>query len=284
MQNNEEIELSSIQATAYWWINLIRSKVKEILIEESSDKNNTKFAKIFCDFTEVDWRNLYLQLVDCITEDVNNYVPKGNVYGIDSFSQDTDKGGHNRINNAISKILQKSIPDIRLASNSSKDWVIYTNMFGASVLYKSCGVSDLSTKYEPSYVLTGDENELDFYNQVISTIAVLQQKNCNFHSLPLLRSGFCDEYKRLYPSDETLDEIKDHFNKTFDKASDRDIIFGRSYKESYFANFRDFDYVGLENYMELAEHYARIILQIKKAPEGQSLVKKIRRNKDDKKH
>lgn len=59
MQNNEEIELSSIQATAYWWINLIRSKVKEILIEESSDKNNTKFAKIFCDFTEVDWRNLY---------------------------------------------------------------------------------------------------------------------------------------------------------------------------------------------------------------------------------
>ena len=157
-------------------------------------------------------------------------------------------------------------------------------MFGSSVLYKSCGVSDLSTKYEPSYVLTGDENELDFYNQVISTIAVLQQKNCNFHSLPLLRSGFCDEYKRLYPSDETLDEIRDHFNKTFDKASDRDIILGRSCKERYFANFRDFDYVGLENYMELAEHYARIILQIKKAPEGQSLVKKIRRNKDDKKH
>lgn len=176
MQNNEEIELSSIQATAYWWINLIRSKVKEILIEGTSDKNNTKFAKIFCDFTEVDWRNLYLQLVDCITEDVNNYVPKGNVYGIDSFSQDTDKGGHNIINNAISKILQKSIPDIRLASNSSKDWVIYTNMFGASVLYKSCGVSDLSTKYEPSYVLTGNKNKLDFYNQVISTIAVLQQK------------------------------------------------------------------------------------------------------------
>ena len=45
MNNNEEIELTSIQATAYWWVNLIRSKVKEILIEKSSNEDKTKFAK-----------------------------------------------------------------------------------------------------------------------------------------------------------------------------------------------------------------------------------------------
>ena len=127
MNNNEEIELTSIQATAYWWVNLIRSKVKEILIETSSDEDKTNFAQIFCNFTEVEWRNLYLQLANYITEDINNYVPKGNAYDIDAFSQDTKKGGHNRINEELSKILQTSIPDIRLASRGSKDWVIYAN-------------------------------------------------------------------------------------------------------------------------------------------------------------
>lgn len=273
MNNNEEIELTSIQATAYWWVNLIRSKVKEILIEKSSNEDKTKFAQIFCKFTEVDWREIYLQLVYYIGEDVNNYIPKGDIYGIDAFNQDTEKGGHNRINEKLSKILQTSIPDIRLASSSSKDWVIYTNMFGACVWYKSCGVSDLPTKYEPSYVLTGDENELDFYNQVLSTIAVLQQKDHSFDSTPILRDRFCDEYKRIYSSDDTLDEIRKRFNQAFNKAADRDIVLGRSFKQSYFAHFRDFDYVGLENYMKLAEHYARIILHIEKVPEGQSLVK-----------
>ena len=278
MKKNEEIELTSIQATAYWWINLIRSKVKEILIEKSSDEDETNFAQIFCNFTEVEWRNLYLQLANYITEDVNNYVPKGDIYGIDAFNQDTEKGGHNRINEELSKIIQTSIPDISLASSSSKDSVIYTNMFRACVWYKSCGVSDLSTKYEPSYVLTGDENELDFYNQVVSTIAVLQQKDHSFDSTPILRDRFCDEYKRIYSSDETLDEIRKHFNKAFNKAADRDIVWGRSFKQSYFAYFRDFDYVGLENYMKLAEHYARIILQIEKVSEGQSLVKNKYKN------
>ena len=278
MKKNEEIELSSIQATAYWGVNLIRSKVKEILIEKSSDEDETNFAQIFCNFTEADWRKIYLQLVYYIGEDVNNYIPKGDIYGIDAFNQDTEKGGHNRINEELSKIIQISIPDISLASSSSKDSVIYTNMFGACVWYKSCGVSDLSIKYEPSYVLTGDEIELDFYNQVLSTIAVLQQKDHSFDSTPILRDRFCEEYKRLYPSDETMDEVKIRFNKAFDKASDRDIVWGRSFKQSYFAYFRDFDYVGLENYMILAEHYARIILHIEKVPEGQSLVKNMYKN------
>jgi len=282
MKKNEEIELSSIQATAYWWVNLIRSKVKEILIEISSDEDKTNFAQIFCNFTEVEWRNLYLQLVYYIGEDVNNYIPKGDIYGIDAFNQDTEKGGHNRINEELSKIIQISIPDISLACSDSKDLVIYTNMFGACVWYKSCGISDLSTKYEPSYVLTGDENELDFYNQVLSTIAVLQQKDHSFDSIPILRDRFCDEYKRLHPSDETFDEIRKRFNKAFNKAADRDIVWGRSFKQSYFAYFRDFDYVGLEKYMKLAEHYARIILQVEKVPEGQSLVKNRIKSQENK--
>lgn len=158
MRENEKVELSSIQATAYWWINQIRNKVKEIGLEKLSDKSEVKFAQTFYNFTEVEWRKLYLELVEYIAKDVENYIPQGYTFDIDAFSQDTDKGGHDRIDCEISKIIKQSVPDIRIASRSSKDSVIYTNMFGVSIWYKSCGISKLPTKYEPSYLLTGDAN------------------------------------------------------------------------------------------------------------------------------
>ena len=180
MTENREIELSSIEATAYWWINVIRSKVRELILSGTSDKKEIEFVKKFYNYTEIDWRNLYLELVKYITEDVNNYVPIGNIMGIDTFSQDTDKKGHDRINAELSKIMNCYIPDIRLASSSTKDLVIYTNMFGACVWYKSGGVINLSTKYDPTYILTGDEQELNFYNLIVSTIAALKEKDKNF--------------------------------------------------------------------------------------------------------
>jgi len=278
MEEINEIELSSIEATAYWWINVIKSKVRELVISGTSDKQEIKFVEKFYNYTERDWRNLYLELVNFITEDVNNYIPIGNIMGIDAFNQDTDKKGHDRINAELSKIMNCSIPDIRLASSSSKDSVIYTNMFGASVWYKSCGVRDLSTKYNPTYVLTGDEQELNFYNLIISTIAVLKEKDRSFNSVPLLRNGFCKEYKKINKLQEELKDIKDRFNQVFESASDKGIILGSYWKETYFSSFRDIDYIGLEQYMEMAEHYASVILQKSKTEEGKTYSKKLKRN------
>ena len=278
MRKNKEIELSSVQATAYWWINVIRDKVRELVICGTSDKKEIKFVEKFYNFTEIDWRNLYLELVNYITEDVNNYVPLGNIIDTDAFNQDTDKKGHNRINEELSKIMHCSIPDIRLASSSAKDSVIYTNLFGASVWYKSCGVTDLSTKYTPTYILTGDEKELDFYNLVISTIAIIEQRDRSFNSVPLLRNSFCKEYKKVNKLEDDLEEIVDRFNQAFDKASDKDIILGRFWKETYFAHFRDIDYVGLEQYMGTAEHYATVILEKSKQEEEKVYSKKLKSN------
>ena len=278
MEKINEIELSSIEATAYWWINIIKSKVRELVISGTTDKQEIKFVEKFYNYTERDWRNLYLELVNFITEDVNNYVSIGNIMGIDAFNQDTDKKGHDRINAELSKIMNCSIPDIRLASSSSKDSVIYTNMFGASVWYKSCGVRDLATKYNPTYILTGDEQGLNFYNLIISTIAVLKEKDRSFNSVSLLRNGFCKEYKKINKLQEELKDIKDRFNQVFGSASDKGIILGSYWKETYFSSFRDLDYIGLEQYMEMAEHYASVILQKSKIEEGKTYSKKLKRN------
>lgn len=278
MSKNKEIEISSIEATAYWWINVIKNKVRELVISGTSDKQEIKFVEKFYNYTEKDWRNLYLELVNYITEDVNNYVPIGNIIGIDTFNQDTAKKGHDRINAELSKIMHCSIPDIRLASSSAKDSVIYTNMFGASVWYKSCGVTDLSTKYDPTYVLTGDEQELNFYNLVVSTIAVLKEQDRSFNSIPQLRNGFCKEYKKVNKLQEDLKELAERFNHAFERASDKGIILGNYWKETYFSHFRDIDYVGLEQYMEMAEHYANVILQKSKSEEEKPYSKKLKRN------
>lgn len=258
MAKKAVIELSPIEATAYLWINSIRYRVREIVISGTTDKNEAKFAEIFYGYTEIDWRKVYLELVKYISEDVDSYIPKDHS---DAFSQDTDINGHERLNDEISKIIGQRIPDIRLAGNGVKDSVIYTTASFASVWYKSCGVNNLSTEYEPSYILTGDDNNLFFYNLLISTIAVLDKVDSSFKSVSTLRERFCSEYIKLSETKETIKDVIEMFNYSFDKANDKEIIIGRSYKEMYFSSFRDIDYVGLEPYMDLAYHYASVILQ-----------------------
>ena len=63
MAKKEEIELSPIETTAYWWINLMRYRVREIATSGARDRNEAKFAEIFYSFTEIDWRKVYLELI-----------------------------------------------------------------------------------------------------------------------------------------------------------------------------------------------------------------------------
>lgn len=173
MKEIQKVVLSSAENTAYWWNMIIRRKVREIVISGARNKNEYNFANIFMKFSERDWRRLYIELADLIIDDINTFVPKFTRYGIDAFNQDTDKGQHDRLNEELSKIVGKKVPDIRLASNNYKDSVIFTNLFGVSIWYKSCGINDLEPDYDSEYILTGDERELDFYNTLLSTMLVL---------------------------------------------------------------------------------------------------------------
>ena len=257
METRKKIELSPIEVTAYWWINSIKEKVRDIIIHNSRDDCENKFASIFYGYTEVDWRNLYLALVKDIAHDVECLDTTQGVY----FSQDTCIGGHDRLNEELAQITNKFIPDIRLAGFDVKDSVIYTTSSRASVLYKSCGDRVLPTMYDESYILTGNQKKLDFYNTLISTIAIIEQKDKYFNSVPVLRERFCQEYIRLSDEDENEEDITGLFNVCFDKVSDKKTIVGRHFDRKYFPSFRNIDFVGLNPYLPLANHYADIILE-----------------------
>lgn len=270
MEKNKKVELSSIEAAAYWWVKIIKERVRELLIRGVQNKQEEKFVEVFYNYTEVEWRNLYLELITYITEDVNNYIVKETLFGVDAFGQDTAKKGHNRLNSELSAITKCHIPDIRLAGDGYKDSVLYVNIFGSSVWYKSCGITDLPSDYEPSYIITGDKKTLDFYNLFISTIALLDEKAPEFKDIPIIRKRFSKEYKKLNNCEESIKEIEEMFNQAFDKASDKGLILGRYWRNIYFTFFKDIDFIGLEEFMELAEHYVDVILQRNRDEESNS--------------
>lgn len=257
METSKKIRLSPVEVTAYWWTNSIKEKVREIVTKNSWDDSENKFASIFYGYTEVDWRNMYLALAKDIAHDVECFdTTQGSC-----FSQDTCIGGHDRLNEELSQIIHQPIPDIRLAGNYVKDSVIYTTSSSASVWYKSCGERKLPAMYEESYILTGNQKKLDFYNTLISTIAIIEQKDKYFNSVPTLREKFCKEYIILSDEEEKQEEITQWFNTCFDKASDKGIILGRHFDKKYFPSFRNIDFVGLNPYLPLANHYADVILE-----------------------
>lgn len=275
MQMKKKIELSSIEATAYWWTNIIKNKVRELIKINTTDENEINFVKLFCNYTMADWRNLYLELIKFITLNVNNYVPNCYEYGIDAFNQNTDKTGHDQLNIALAKILDKPfIPDIRLASNSLKDSVIYTNIFGASVWYKSGGLTELPTKYNPTYILTGNEEEFYFRNLLLATIIVLKKLDKTFHSTSTLRKAFCQEYQKNI-SKKKREDVIDLFNEVFNQLNDDKIILGRCYHDTYYDTIQKNDYAGLDKYMVIATHYANKILELNIKDNSENNSKKL---------
>ena len=259
----EKIELSATEVTAYWWIGVIRNKIREIsACQNQASKDELDFLNIFHDYTERDWRNVYLGLVNKITEDINNYVPNGDFIGISAnvFNQDTDAKGHDRLNSELCQITKRHIPDIRLSARWSYDMVIYTNMFGASVRLKSCGLRQLTTKYDASYILTGDEEILDFYNQLVATIFLLHKKDKKFDSIPILKKYFCEEYKKNQESEQQLQELYEKFDYIFKRAYAKDVIGITMLDKNYYSKIKDIDLVCLDKYMKMADIYANAIL------------------------
>ena len=179
---------------------------------------------------------------------------------IDGFHQSTAKKEHQRLNTELSKILNIKVPDIRLANSDLKDSVIYTNIFEACVWYKSCGTTNLSTKYDPCYILTGDLEELDFYNLLLAILITLKELDKDFNSIPKLKEVFINEYSKINNNLEDMNDIEEKFNYYLSRLNDLGLIYGRYWSNTYSAYFRDIDLVGLEKYMNTARQIANLIL------------------------
>lgn len=262
----EKLELSPAENTAFWWVNRIKHMARELAknCERThmypTSQNAKKFIKIFYNFNERDWRNLYLSLTKYIEQDINSHICQGS-WSRDAFSQDTDIGKHNRLNQELGEILQiQKFPDIRLTDDSKKDEVIYSGKQGVCVWYKSSGIIDLSRFVEPCYILTGDEEELDIYNQLITTIVELKNQDSDFDSINYLTKGFCSAYLKINNPNDSYMQVLKRFNKAYDKAEECGIIFGKRFKGRFICSALKYDLTGLDAYKELAKYYADSIL------------------------
>lgn len=261
------IELNPYQQTAYWWINIIRAKVDELYIYKNrtgklKDDGEEKFLSIFGEYSEKDWRNIYISLQECIKNDVYNYIPTGDMLHLDCFSQDTAKGRHTRLNEEISKILNIEVPDIRLANIGKKDSVIYTDYTSSYEWYKSCGIAELPVEYkcDYNYVLTGDLEELDFYNLVLATCLIIHDRGRNFISMDILRRVFCEEYKKHINIPNDIDDIYKEFNNVFIAFQER-IDISRFWEKIFHYWYpKKTDKNGLDCYMKLANEFASTII------------------------
>ncbi len=261
------IELNPYQQTAYWWINIIRAKVDELYIYKNrtgklKDDGEEKFLSIFGEYSEKDWRNIYISLQDCIKNDVYNYIPTGDMLHPDCFSQDTAKGRHTRLNEEISKILNIEVPNIRLANIGKKDSVIYTDYTSSYEWYKSCGIAELPVEYkcDYNYVLTGDLEELDFYNLVLATCLIIHDRGRNFISMDILRGVFCEEYKKHINIPNDIDDIYKEFNNVFIAFQER-IDISRFWEKIFHYWYpKKTDKNGLDCYMKLANEFASTII------------------------
>lgn len=271
------VELSSVEATAYWWVLVIQRKVREIVVHGSSEPTHDQFLEIFYNYTDLEWRMLYLKLIEYIAYDVATYLPKGQgTYSyVDAFHQDTDQCGHVQLSRELSAIVHSTVPNIRLAGFQEKDSVIYTTRTRTSVWYKSCGINYLPTDYEASYILTGDEEERMFYNLLLCTMDALKHKDESFQSIPILRERFCSEYLHSSASQKEIEDVTMMFNRLFNQISSRGLLVGKYFRDTYFTTFCDIDLVGLDSYRENAEHYADIILEKESKKDGTFLCKKM---------
>lgn len=267
MMEQRKIELDSYEQTAYWWIRMLRKKINELYIykirigvlkrEEEED-----FLSIFENFSEKDWRNLYIKLSEYIAKDVDDYVPRKNIIA-DRFEQDTMKEGHQRLNEELSDIVGKKVPDIRLSINSEKDYIISTDTYYSYEWYKSCGVKTLERIYNCSYnyVLTGDEEELDFYNLLLATCICVSEKRPDFNSIYILKDIFCNEYDLYNNFEKNINNLFEEFNKVFMAFQGR-IDISKFWEEKYrYYDIKDIDKNGLDSYMDQANKIASIIIR-----------------------
>ena len=257
---NGKIKLNPIEQTALWWTYAIKFKAKEINRTICNTDEKRIFAKIFSKYSAIDWRNLYLKLVERITEEASVYTYKDED---DCFKQDTAPGGHDIINSILKEVTKKDIPDISLTLEIYKDFVTTTYEYYTEVLYKSCGIKYLPEYYrkEFNYILTGNQQELDFYYLIVALIVKLHKLNKDFSSMEELKSKFCEEYMKL---NDITDYIYMHniFEKAISLANDNKIIIGSAWGSFFFTQYTKEDINGIKEYMPTANHYASIILGI----------------------
>lgn len=207
------VVLNSVEQAAYWWIKVIRIKINEISRNpDSFSKEEYDFFEMFSNFTEENWRDIYLKLKDYITHHSDKKT----------FSQNTSKKGHQQINEAL------NIPDVSLSSRNGKQYIL--DMHPRNI-YVSCKIKErIPNEYQTSYssdynyVITGNKNDLKLYNLVLAVIMSIRIKRQYFKSLSFLRDSFCKKFISDNELECSLEEVTRNFNAIIKVLSEYSLI------------------------------------------------------------
>ena len=156
----DKFDLNPFEITSYWWINKIRDKVKELYMSDYFTRREELFLNIFKNFTDEDYRTMYLELKDLIFQDVIDYHSFNNV-GL--YNQDTIVHNHDRLNNELSTIINVDIPDINLHMRNMKNYKIYTGYDGAYQYNYLDKIEELDKTYDNDYIISGNKEILNLY-------------------------------------------------------------------------------------------------------------------------
>ncbi len=252
-----KIKLNPIEATAFWWVKMIRNKVREIN-RRSRDFDELRFADLFDGYKEEDWRNLYLRLVDLIEEDMREKQGK-------YFQQETAIRRHNNINIDLSCVIKDIVPDIDISPRYSKSNVIFTSDKSVSVGERGNAIAQiLNRENNPWYTLTGDEDDLKCYYLLAATLAVIDANSKKYESKPLrpLKTGIVNGYKKYILPEFKMEKLRDSADLAIEYAEQNGIIriINSATPPIYETDFTREEYNGLEPYMDKAMELASVIL------------------------
>ena len=264
---NEMIELTPYEQASFWWVTRLRCKVKEILEDGysygSTSRVTEEFYDIFGFYTEDDWRNIYLKLAPMIEEDVKR-LPKGTNW----FTQDEALKGHNKLNKELSSIVGRKVPDIRLSNNTSKDSILYVSQYRTCYWYKSYQRErSIDRKYPKkyNYVLTGNKDELDFYNVIKATLLLLLDDFTYSCTVDKVCNAFCKAYMEYY---NIIELDSGTHNKEFEEYLRNEFMYVLWWEYKIIDRYKalfivlskdDIDTNGLEEYQDAAEYVANYI-------------------------
>lgn len=207
-----QINLNPIEATSYWWVREIRSKIIEINSLKDKNDRELEFLGLFNHFTDIEWRKLYLELNKYFSHKIENLSDKT---GTKFYHQDTSLNHHNDLNEVLHMVLDKNIPDICLNLSGMEHSSICTNQYGADRIYSISGIVPLDTVYDYNYILSGDEKELVMKNLIYYLL------DLGIHNQDALKKSFCDFYSNLY-KDIDEEDIEDNFVRIFNQLNAQD--------------------------------------------------------------
>ena len=210
--------LDIYETTAYWWIRIIKQRIRDLDKNPSSDLKEVEFLNKFYNLSDDDYRDIYLRLTSLTKEEVSKYLETAR-FSNDFFIQNTKKKEHDVLNDDLKNILATSISDIKLTPRGEKNISIMTSDFNVWT-GNNRGFVGLCRLFENDYILSGDKDFKDFYYLVLAYLNQVGE-NVDYYTL---RKSFVESYIKKKYNSFSSDELYYYFSYIVRVAKENKLL------------------------------------------------------------